>query len=663
MRWRWPSAGYEPRGPVRGPWGSHFGWTVRQGPWFVLGRMRAESACPALRRRCRAAGILGLALGLSACVGKIGDTSQTSGASTGTAGAGGGGAGNGTGTAGTSGGAGAGATVAFACDASAVPPVGVLRRLTMTQYQNTIADLVTWAAGGASAGQAVLAELATPLAGLPDDHREAVPQDLHGSYRRLDQSLQQIHVDATYDVAVAAGAALTTAARLGTVVGSCATDTNTANDASCLDSFVRRFGARALRRPLASDEIAFYSSAYGASATASAAAYADLIGLFLTAPEILYFVEHGTTAVPGQAGAYELSAYEVASRLAYQLWQTAPDDPLLAAAADGSLLDAATYDAQIARLLADPRARPTLDEFFADWMKVDDLPALDAKNQDAVFKTFAGGDLPTAGLRQAMIDDVLGLLDYQTWTGARRIAQLFTNDLAFAKDARLAKIYGVPVWDGGSTPPSFPAGQRPGLLTRALFLSTGTANTRPIMKGVFLRRNVLCDDIPPPPPGANAKPPVLGPGMTTRESVAAITEMPGTVCAGCHTSIINPLGYATEGFDALGRFRTAQRLFDDAGKEIGTKPVDTATVPQVTVGDQTPISSPAELMTLMIASGKVEACLARNFFRFTYGRWEDVAGDGCALEDARKALAGGGKLTDLVTAAPRSVAFRRRTFE
>ena len=151
--------------------------------------------------------------------------------------------------------------------------------------------------------------------------------------------------------------------------------------------------------------------------------------------------------------------------------------------------------------------------------------------------------------------------------------------------------------------------------------------------------------------------------MSTRESVAAITEMPGTVCAGCHTNIINPLGYATEGFDALGRFRTTQRLFDDAGNEIGTKPVDTATVPQVTLGDQTPISSPAELMTLMIASGKVEACLARNFFRFTYGRWEDVAGDGCALEDARKALAGGGKLTDLVTAAPRSVAFRRRTFE
>ena len=100
------------------------------------------------------------------------------------------------------------------------------------------------------------------------------------------------------------------------------------------------------------------------------------------------------------------------------------------------------------------------------------------------------------------------------------------------------------------------------------------------MKGVFLRTNVLCDTIPPPPPGANAKPPDLMPGMTTRESVEAITEMPGSICAGCHTLAINPLGFATEGFDALGRFRTAQRLFDAAGVETGTKAVNTSRSPR-----------------------------------------------------------------------------------
>jgi hypothetical protein len=154
--------------------------------------------------------------------------------------------------------------------------------------------------------------------------------------------------------------------------------------------------------------------------------------------------------------------------------------------------------------------------------------------------------------------------------------------------------------------------------------------------------------------------------MTTRESVEAITEMPGTVCLGCHGPVINPLGFATEGFDSLGRFRTTQRLFDASGAETGTKPVNTMTVPQVVYGDTTAVATPAELMALMLASGKVEACLSRNFFRYTYGRWEDTTADGCALEAMRTALANGGSggtLSDLAAAAVKTAQFKRRTFQ
>jgi hypothetical protein len=150
--------------------------------------------------------------------------------------------------------------------------------------------------------------------------------------------------------------------------------------------------------------------------------------------------------------------------------------------------------------------------------------------------------------------------------------------------------------------------------------------------------------------------------MTTRESVEAITEMPGSICAGCHSSMINPLGYATENFDALGRYRTEQKLFDDMGRVTGSKPIDATGVPQVTLGDLTPISAPGELMTLIANSGQVEACLARNYFRFTYGRWEDTKSDGCALEASRKALMTGG-VADLLRAAALAPEFRRRAFE
>ncbi|HEX6277450.1 MAG TPA: DUF1592 domain-containing protein, partial [Polyangiaceae bacterium] len=392
-------------------------------------------------------------------------------------------------------------------------------------------------------------------------------------------------------------------------------------------------------------------------------AYADVIAVFLNTPDFVYFAEHGEDEVAERAGTYRLSAPELASRLSYQLWQTAPDETLMTRASDGSLLDGPVYEAEVERMLSDPRSRVVLDEFFADWMKVEDLPELDAKNADPVFAAFAGDDLPDETLRAAMIDDVVGMLGHYAWREPASLASILLSEKSFARDSALASMYGVPAWDGIGSPPSFPAGERPGLLTRALFLTTGSANTRPIMKGVFLRRHVLCDDIPPPPADANARPPELSPDMTTREVVEAVTEMPNTACAGCHATFINPLGFATEGFDALGRRRREQTLFDAEGNVLGTKPIDTSGTPGIVEGDETPVSGPLELMTLVAASGKAEACLARNYFRFTFARWEDLAKDGCALEALRARLVSGGTFQDLLREMVLADAFKERAFE
>jgi hypothetical protein len=182
------------------------------------------------------------------------------------------------------------------------------------------------------------------------------------------------------------------------------------------------------------------------------------------------------------------------------------------------------------------------------------------------------------------------------------------------------------------------------------------------MKGVFIRKNILCDAIPPPPPGANAKPPELQPGMTTRETVEELTQMQGTVCAGCHLALINSLGFATENFDALGRYRTEQSFFDAEGKPAGSKPVATTGMPHVTDAE-TSVTGAADLMSLIVASGKVEACLSRNFFRYTFARWEDATTDGCALESMRQSLENDGTVVDLVMAATLDGSFRQRAFE
>ena len=579
--------------------------------------------------------------------------------------AGNGGSGNGSGSG--SGNAGSGtppnppgpAPVTFECDAQASSAETPLRRLTMAQYRNTVRDLVS---SISKSDATALASVDAALDQLPDDRREPVPQDLHGSYRRLDQTVQQSHVDSIYAIGLAAGKALTQGAMLTRLAGACATDTDAGNDAACRDDFIRSFGARALRRPLDDEELEFYRSVYGDDAAADPAAYADLVTVFLNAPEFVYFVEHGDVESAERPGAYELSAHELASRLSYHFWQTAPDAELSAVADDGSLLDPAVYDQQVERLATDARGRASLDEFFADWMKVEDLSPLDKNLNNALFKAFAGANLPKASLRQAMIDDVVGMLGYYSWQQPSPLSEVLLSQKSFARDADLAKIYGVSAWDGAAEPPDLPDGERAGLLTRALFLSTGSANTRPIMKGVFIRRTVLCDDIPPPPPGVNATPPELRPDMTTREVVEELTEMDGSVCSGCHTALINPLGFATESFDALGRYRTEQRLFDEDGESIGAKAVDTRSVPRILNDDTAEVSGPLELMNKIAESGKAEACLARNYFRFTFARWENLAQDGCTLEALRAPLSAGGTIPELAEAAARSPSFKRRAF-
>lgn len=474
------------------------------------------------------------------------------------------------------------------CDPSLKPPAAELRRLTATQYRNTLRDLVTWATKDAQTAQSILAA-SSALANLPPDQREITSQDVHGSYRRLDQTLQDTQLQAYYFTAIEIGGALTQANRIGTVVGSCATDADTSNDAKCIDDFIKSFGMRALRRPLTDDEVVRFRMPFGGNTKQDPAAYGDLIGILLNAPEFLYQVEHGEAPVTGKAGTYSLSAYELASRLSYQLWDTMPDDALFAAAKDNSLKSDDGYRKQVDRMFADPKTRTTMDGFFRDWLKADDLGPLDLRNNDTLYQNFAGANLPSKTLRDEMIADAIDTVDWFVWNKPGALKELLTTNVSVNKGPELAKIYGTPAFSGQGDPPKFPDGQRPGLFTRALFLASGGANTRPILKGVFLRKHILCDALGMPPANANAVPPQLKPDMTTREVVEELTQKDGTVCASCHKPMINPLGFATEGFDALARFRTEQTLFDPmSGAKVGSKPVHTDSTPQVEIGDTTP---------------------------------------------------------------------------
>ena len=180
------------------------------------------------------------------------------------------------------------------------------------------------------------------------------------------------------------------------------------------------------------------------------------------------------------------------------------------------------------------------------------------------------------------------------------------------------------------------------------------------MKGYRIRNALLCETIGAPPANAAATPPELAPDLTTREVVEKLTQQAGTNCAGCHQGLINPTGFATENFDALGRQRTMQTLFSATGTVVGSKPVNTATVPRIIGGDATAVSGAGDVTKLLVQSGKFETCFTRQYFRFTFGRDEDPVKDGCLLKAIDDAARAGKPLSEVWLQAALSPDFKRR---
>ncbi|MEO5726352.1 MAG: DUF1588 domain-containing protein, partial [Byssovorax sp.] len=150
---------------------------------------------------------------------------------------------------------------------------------------------------------------------------------------------------------------------------------------------------------------------------------------------------------------------------------------------------------------------------------------------------------------------------------------------------------------------------------------------------------------------------------TTRGAVEQLTEKDGTACAGCHKVFINGLGFASEGFDALGRSRKEETIFDrDTGAELAKLLIDTKSVPMVKAGDTTVSTGVVDLNRILLDSGKPQACFAREYFRFTFAREEDLVKDGCALASLQKLLVSHGSISSVLRAIALDPAFRQRSF-
>lgn len=534
---------------------------------------------------------------------------------------------------------------AFKCVANAQPSPASAKRLSKLELQRTYAlHLAGYSAGERAAIKAAIAPF---MQSIPDDNGEKFDTD--------DVALAQDHVAAYFSAAKAFATEVTkTLARTQTFMGACATTTPLTE--ACLDSFLSTQATKILRRPLTGAELTSIKSDY--------LAYSEknnqwLLTRLYMSPSFIFHLElNGKNESPTLL---KVSPYELASRISFYLLKMAPDDVLLAAAADGTIVDSDQITAQIARLAVQYPTyyKATIDEFFSGWLAYKNIayPLTPVEPSEVAFA--AGRKLS----RQSLINEMQGMVRYYTNDVQGSFDDLFLTTKSFAVDDDLAAIYGVGKWTGAKNAlVDLPAGERTGLLSRAAFMVSGDANTSPIIRGLMLRRQFLCDEIPQPPDDiANmVRDPLPDPNASTRKRFEDKTS--STACTGCH-ALINPLGFAMENFDAFGRFRTSEKLFDDAGNLINQIKIDPVVKPYLSYNDGRTIASAAEFSQHVAETGRARQCMTRSFFKFAYRENPNPINDGCALVQIDQQVQGVGGLNNMFLNAPLAEAFQKRKLD
>ena len=515
------------------------------------------------------------------------------------------------------------------CDKGAAPGVSPLMKLSTLEYKNTVKDLLT------SVGAvAVLPGIDGLLASIPDD-------SLADGFRGRDNRTALEHVQGYFNVGRAVGDAVAKdPALLTTVAGACAAEATLS--ATCVNGFLDRFVRLAYRRPLGDADRADYTSLNDGVRSPAQAIRAMLI-VALSSPRFVHQVEVDGTPLASSSDLLQLTAYEIASRLSYAFWQTMPDAALLTAAEDGSLATDAGFAQQLARVFEDPRTQETLWSFWYEWFRLEKFTGFET-TRPALQALAAGESLGVAGHEhyKDMVQEVRELTQLFTFQKTGTLADLLTTDVSVTRSADLAHLYGVSPWSGTGDYPKLPPGTRAGLLQRAALLVSNLEQTNPFHRGALLRRSVLCDSLPQPdpnslPPGS-LDPPPPSTAQTTRQRFQAKVEG-NALCQACHGGF-SDMGYVLESFDALGRYRTTEQVYDEkTGAKIADLPIDTNATPKVTPDDLAPVANASELNQRLVASQKVEACMAQRYFEYTTRRAvSDATLDTCVVQDLAAGL-------------------------
>ncbi len=409
----------------------------------------------------------------------------------------------------------------------------------------------------------------------------------------------------------------------------------------CARKILREFGRRAYRRPVTdaelNDLVALVKLAIDKGETFDGAIQVGVQGV-LVSPNFLFRIERDSDPNDPRA-AHSIADYELASRLSYFLWSTMPDEELFALAEKAELHKPDVLEAQVRRMLADPRSRALVDNFASQWLNLRNLDI--ATPNQKLFESF------NDDLRADMRRETEMLFE----TVMREDLSIFTfldADFTFVNE-RLAKYYDIKDVQGGEfRKVSLAGSKRTGVLTHGsiLTLTSDPTKTSPVKRGKWILENIL--GTPPPPPPAKvpdfAEAQKAKPDATLREQLEL--HRSNAVCASCHKTM-DPLGLALENFDAVGRWRDKDR----------DKPIDASgTLPS---GEK--IQNAGELIRVL--RGREEEFtkhFVRTLLTYALGRGLEYY-DKCAVDGITSAVRSGhGRFSQVVIHIVRSEPFLMR---
>ena len=471
----------------------------------------------------------------------------------------------------------------------------VLRRLTHAQYNNTVRDL------------------------LGDDSRVAdqfPAEDFVNGFRNQYQSqntsplLAEAYTAAAEKLAKKAFAAADVSHIVPCTPAS-------AQDVACRAKFLRHFGKRAFRRPLTAAEVDRYGKLFGMGSAGKEGFRGGarlVVEAMLQSPNFLLRTENGLQAA--------WRPYETASRLSYFLWNSMPDEGLFKSAEAGELDTPEGIDRVARRMLGGARTVESMNAFLTEWLRFDRLFGSIKERQ--TFPQF------TPELTLAMAEETRRLFGELVWN-RRNFMEFYSADYSFL-NTDLAKLYGVsaPAQDFGRVKFG-DATKRAGILGHATFLSMTSkpSETSPTARGLFVREQFLCQEVPQPPPGVSTNLPALTKAkpQTTRERLGV--HLTSESCSSCH-QLIDPIGFGFERFDALGQYREKQRVVfrperGDKDAKPETFQLDVDTTGHVAGIPDSAFSNPRELGTILAASAQCQECVVKQVFRYAAGRHETPA--------------------------------------